>query len=189
MSQLVCIFRGAGNRRTVREVGALVKAHSPSLVFLAETRQTSVKVERMKWKLGLKGFCGVDCEGRGGGLALFWDESLRVTVLDSCKRYIDVNVEDHGSGKTWRSTFVYGEPCVEHRQRMWDHLVRLKGVSDLPWVVCGDFNEALWQHEHFLRTSRGESQMEAFRDTLFVCELIDLGFSGAPYTYDNGQLG
>uniref|UniRef100_A0A453JPI0 Endonuclease/exonuclease/phosphatase domain-containing protein n=1 Tax=Aegilops tauschii subsp. strangulata TaxID=200361 RepID=A0A453JPI0_AEGTS len=118
MSHLFWNCRGAGNRRTVREVGALVKAHSPSLVFLSETRQTSVKVERMKWKLGLKGFCGVDCEGRGGGLALFWDESLQVIVLDSCKRYIDISVLDQGSGKTWRSTFVYGEPRVEHRQRM-----------------------------------------------------------------------
>uniref|UniRef100_A0A453RQK7 Uncharacterized protein n=1 Tax=Aegilops tauschii subsp. strangulata TaxID=200361 RepID=A0A453RQK7_AEGTS len=118
MSHLFWNCRGAWNRRTVHEVGALVKAHSPSLAFLAKTRQPSAKVERMKWKLGLKGFYGVDSEGRGGGLALFWDESLYVTVLDSCKRYIDVTVVDQGSGKTWRSTFVYGEPCVEHRQRM-----------------------------------------------------------------------
>ena len=62
-------------------------------------------------------------------------------------------------------------------------------MLDAPWLMAGDFNEALWQHEHFSRISRGESQMEAFRDTLFVCELLDLGFSGAPYTYDNGQLG
>ena len=81
MSDLFWNWRGAGNRWTVREVGALVKAHSPRLFFLAETRQTSVKVERMKWKLGLKGFCGVDCEGRGGGLAWVWDESLQVTVM------------------------------------------------------------------------------------------------------------
>lgn len=31
--------------------------------------------------------------------------------------------------------------------------------------------------------------MIAFRDALTVCELVDLGFSGVPYTYDNGQLG
>ena len=189
MSQLVWNFRGVGNHRTVREVGALVKSHSPSFVFLAETRQTCAKIERLRWRLGLKGFCGVDCKGRGGGLALFWDEAFQVTVLDSCTRYIDVSILDQGSGKQWRSTFVYGEPRVEHRQRMWDHLIRLKGVSHLPWVVCGDFNEALWQHEHFSRTNRRESQMEAFRDALEVCELVDLGFSGVPYTYDNGQLG
>ncbi|XP_073360109.1 uncharacterized protein [Aegilops tauschii subsp. strangulata] len=30
--------------------------------------------------------------------------------------------------------------------------------------------------------------MEAFKDTVFMCELVDLGFSGMPYTYDNGQI-
>ena len=93
-----------GNRRTVREVRALVKAHSPRLVFLAETRQPSRKVEGLRWKLGLKGFCGVDSDGRGGGLALFWDESLTVRVLESCSRFIDVVVLDQGVGKSWRST-------------------------------------------------------------------------------------
>ncbi|KAE8821732.1 hypothetical protein D1007_00140 [Hordeum vulgare] len=188
MSHLFWNCRGVGNRRIVREVRALVKAHSPRLVFLAETRQPSAKVESLRWKLGLKGFCGVDSDGRGG-LALLWDESLTVTVLESCSRFIDVVVLDQGVGKSWRSTFVYGEPRIENRQRMWDHLVRLKNTSALPWVLCGDFNEAMWQHEHFSRTSRAENQMMAFRDALQLCEVVDLGFLGVPYMFDNGQQG
>jgi hypothetical protein len=31
--------------------------------------------------------------------------------------------------------------------------------------------------------------MEAFREVLFDCDLIDLGFSGTPYTYDNKRHG
>ena len=61
----------------VHEVVALTKPNSPKSVFLSKTRQTSVNIERLKLRLGLKGFCGVDCDGRGGGLALFWDDSLR----------------------------------------------------------------------------------------------------------------
>lgn len=56
-------------------------------------------------------------------------------------------------------------------------------------MVCGDFNEAMWQHEHFSRSLRGEIQMEAFRDVLIDCELVDLGFSGASHTYDNVHQG
>lgn len=55
--------------------------------------------------------------------------------------------------------------------------------------MCGDYNEALWQHEHLSRTMRSESQMSAFRDCLLMCELEDLGFSGIPYTSNNGQDG
>ncbi|XP_073351872.1 uncharacterized protein [Aegilops tauschii subsp. strangulata] len=54
-------------------------------------------------------------------------------------------------------------------------------------MVCGDFNEPLWQHEHLSRTERSEAQMIAFRDCLEMCELEDLGFSGIPFTYNNGQ--
>ena len=89
---------------------ALSKANNPKLVFLCETRKASNRVENLRWRLGLKGFHGVCSDGRSGGLALFWDKSLSVTVLDSCQRYIDVSVADIGAGIEWRSTFVYGEP-------------------------------------------------------------------------------
>ncbi|XP_073360676.1 uncharacterized protein [Aegilops tauschii subsp. strangulata] len=62
-------------------------------------------------------------------------------------------------------------------------------MSREPWVMCGDFNEALWQHEHLSRSARAEAQMAASRDCLQICELEDLGFSGIPYTYDDGQAG
>lgn len=112
-----------------------------------------------------------------------------MNVLDACNRYIDVNILDGGSGISWRGTFVYGEPRVENRQHMWDHLCRLRAISQEPWFVCSDYNEALWQHEHLSRSMRSETQMSAFRDHLLLCELEDIGFSGFPYTYTNSQDG
>lgn len=56
-------------------------------------------------------------------------------------------------------------------------------------MIIGDFNETLWQFEHFSVSKRGEAQMRAFRDVLQICELVDLGFSGVPYTYDNRREG
>ncbi|XP_071678929.1 uncharacterized protein [Lolium perenne] len=42
---------------------------------------------------------------------------------------------------------------------------------------------------HFSTTKRSESQMLDFRDMLETCELVDLGFSGLPFTYDNKRQG
>ena len=53
----------------------------------------------------------------------------------------------------------------------------------------GDFNEAMWQFEHFSETRRNERRMEAFRDVLATCDMHDLGFSGLPWTFDNRQTG
>ena len=71
------------------------------------------------------------------------------------------------------------------RHLMWTKLRRLKTTSNLPWLVIGDFNEAMWDFEHLSITPRAEAQMVAFRDMLEVCELVDLGFTGLPVTYDN----
>jgi len=86
-------------------------------------------------------------------------------------------------------TFVYGEPRVEDRHLMWELMQRIKHKSCDPWVVLGDFNEAIWQFEHFSATKRGEKQMEDFRDVLGLCGLQDLGFSGLPWTYDTNRGG
>ena len=142
---------GGGGHRTVREVLALCKANSPGLVFLSETRQASSKME-IKFRLQMRGFAGVSSDGLSGGLALYWDENLQVTVLDSCARYIDMRIVDAANDKTWRTTYVYGEPRVENRHRMWSAMSNLRAISSEPWLVCGDFNEALWQHEHLCHT-------------------------------------
>uniref|UniRef100_A0A453EYZ0 Reverse transcriptase domain-containing protein n=1 Tax=Aegilops tauschii subsp. strangulata TaxID=200361 RepID=A0A453EYZ0_AEGTS len=72
---------------------------------------------------------------------------------------------------------------------MWSTIQNLKAINDLPWLVIGDFNEAMWNFEHLSLTPRPEPQMAAFRDTLILCELVDLGFVGVPYTYDNMRSG
>jgi hypothetical protein len=72
---------------------------------------------------------------------------------------------------------------------MWPALCALKASSTLPWFVAGDLNEALWQHEHLSVCLSREKKMIAFRDTLMVCELKDIGFRGIPFTYDNKRRG
>jgi hypothetical protein len=72
---------------------------------------------------------------------------------------------------------------------MWDALRHLKSLSNLPWLVVGDFNEVLWPEEHFSNSPRPVPQMEAFREALSDCNLTDLGFAGTPYTYDNKRSG
>jgi hypothetical protein len=86
-------------------------------------------------------------------------------------------------------TFMYGEPQVEDRKHVWELLHRIKDKVDIPWIVMGDFNEAMWQFEHFSNTRRGKRQMEDFWAVLEFCGLHYLGFSGLPWTFDNKRGG
>ena len=81
--------RGGGNSRAVRELATVCQSRSPMFVFLCETRQKETKMRRIRNRLGLKGFCGVDSDGLSEGLALYWYESLHVDVLDKSNRFID----------------------------------------------------------------------------------------------------
>lgn len=56
-------------------------------------------------------------------------------------------------------------------------------------MLIGDFNEAMWQFEHFSQCPRPEKQMLDFREVLSHCDLHDTGFSGLPWSYNNNQAG
>jgi nitrate reductase assembly molybdenum cofactor insertion protein NarJ len=90
------------------------------------------RVKNLRWRFGLKGCLAVDSKGKHGGLALFWYENIQVDLLAIDERYIDVFVRENSSSDPWRATFIYGEPRVEDRHRMWEILQRLKSRSNDP---------------------------------------------------------
>lgn len=189
MNALVYSCRGLGKSQTVHDLDALVCRYNPKVVFLSETMISKSRVKNLRWRLGLKYCLAVDSNGKRCGLALFWDEHLQVNLLEIGECFIDVQIMEEPGAEPWRATFVYGEPKVEDRHKMWEILMRIKDKSADPWLVVGDFNEAMWQFEHFSATRRGERQMENFLDMLDYCELMDVGFNGIPWTYDNKKPG
>jgi len=156
MNALAWNCRGLWNSRIVQELCNYVKLHHPKLVFLSETRMSASRSKNLQWKIGLKHSLAVDSDGLSGGIVLFWDESISVSLLSQGERYIDVLVHDNPEDAPWRATFVYGEPRVENRRNMWELLRSLCGAWSGPWMVLGDFNEAMWQYEHFSETPRAE---------------------------------
>lgn len=147
------------------------------------------RASNLKWRLGLCNSLAVSSDGLSGGLALFWYESISVSLLSQGDRYFDVSIKEEPTDAPWRATFVYGEPCVENRKKMWDLMRDLCGVWQGPWLLLGDFNEEMWQYEYFSETPRPEYQMMDFREVLSHCDLHDLGFSGLPWTFNNNQGG
>jgi hypothetical protein len=137
----------------------------------------------------MKGCITVKGVGTGGGLALFFMEDVEVNLLSYSPRHIDVHVHGGPFGVRWRGIFVYGEPKPSERHHMWTLWKRIKNNSAEPSVMLGDFNEAMWQAEHFSNTKRSERQMLDFGEALSFYDLHDLGFTGMPWTFDNKQRG
>jgi hypothetical protein len=120
---------------------------------------------------------------------LYWDDSIRIEILSYELHHIDTLIWSGDHHAWWRGTFVYGESRAHDKHNMWELIRRVKPRSRAPWLMIGDFNESMWQFEHFSTAKRSERHMLDFREVLSYCDLHDLGFSGRPWMDDNRQNG
>jgi hypothetical protein len=189
MSLLCWNCRGLGQPRIVQELVRLVRELSPKIVFISETRQQATRVNNLKNRLAMDNCFLVDGKGKGGGLALYWDNSIKFSIVSYTMHHIDTLIWDGDHHASWRGTFAYGEPRVQDRHKLWKLLERLKPCSSASWLVIGDFNKVMWNFEHFSARRNPAIQMQDFLEVLSHCDLHDLGYSGLPWTYDNKQAG
>jgi hypothetical protein len=81
MNALVWNCWGLGNPQTVHDLCSLVQQHHPKLVFLSETKMSNSRASNLRCRLGLRNYLAVSSNGLSGGLALFWDENLDISLL------------------------------------------------------------------------------------------------------------
>ncbi|XP_072066985.1 uncharacterized protein [Arachis hypogaea] len=143
--------RGLGNPWAIRALNKLIKQKAPNLVFLMETRKKSEEIMRLRYKGEMQNVVGVDYNGdgrqRGGGLAVLWNREIDVNITSMSKNHIDMVIQARGSNHKWRATEFYGWPENQNKQASWELLRSLGQASAMPWVVFGDFNQVLNQHE------------------------------------------
>lgn len=78
---------------------------------------------------------------------------------------------------------------MEKRKQSWSLLKRLsdENPSNLSWIIGGDFNEIMYNHEKEGRAERRESVMEDFLEAIDYYKLMDLGFEGCKFTWFRGR--
>jgi exonuclease III len=182
MSILSWNCRGLGNPRIVQDFRRMVKEKRPNIVFIMETKLRKRKLETIRLKVGFANMFVVDCVGRSGGLALFWEEGWGVEVQNYSHRHINAIVHDQNLAIDWKFTGFYGHPNPAKRHEAWDLLKFLARLAPEPWICIGDFNEVLTMSEKLGGNIRHNHLLEAFRQTLEVCGLTDLGFIGPKFT-------
>ncbi|KAK9990782.1 hypothetical protein SO802_025767 [Lithocarpus litseifolius] len=90
---------------------------------------------------------------------------------------------------SWRITGFYGKPEEHLRHETWDLLKHLSTRTSTPWLCIGDYNKILSAEEKDGRLPKPMHFMREFRSTLLHCGLIDLGYTGNIFTWDNGREG
>ncbi|XP_019166597.1 PREDICTED: uncharacterized protein LOC109162331 [Ipomoea nil] len=151
-----------------------------------ETKVGRVHAERIRVTLGFDGMFYVDISGLSGGLALLWRRNNTASLLSFSKTHIDIEVTIPGF-PNWRMTCYYGFPERNRRNESWELLRSLASRSDLPWVVMGDFNDLLYQHEKRGGNPHLSSLLRGFGDTIEDCVLSQMPMEGYQFTWEKGQ--
>lgn len=174
--------QGLGNGPAIRGLLDVRKREDPDVLFLSETRMVRDRIEWLRWKLEMPHMVVKDCNGKGGGLALFWKRGVDVKLTGFVSRYhIDTEITEQ-DGFVWRFTGVYGEPKTEEKDKTWQLMRTLKHQNNNPWLCAGDFNEILHSWEKEGGPNRSQSCLDKFKMTLEDCGLYDLGFMGDVFT-------
>ncbi|CAA7027944.1 unnamed protein product [Microthlaspi erraticum] len=80
-------------------------------------------------------------------------------------------------------TFVYGDPVRECRGRVWESLVQLSFHQRGSWLMIGDFNEIMGNHEKRGGRRRAESSFLDFRNMINDCGMLEFPFKGNPLSW------
>ncbi|XP_074356304.1 uncharacterized protein LOC141696006 [Apium graveolens] len=164
---------GLGNPRTVRALWDMVKSHKPNILFLMETLSYKERIKHLCGKMGFDNHWTVECVGRSGGIALFWKSNVKCIVCNQGINFIDVQITNVNEVK-WRLTGFYGFPERARKREVWGLLKMLAGVSDLPWVVVGDFNDMVNISDKKGNYAHPQSFLDGFKRTIEECGLIEL---------------
>lgn len=82
--------QGLGSPLTIQSLRVLVTQEKPSLVFLMETKNKEQKVLKLRRKLKFQNSYLVNPIGIGGGMALFWNDQLEISVEAATDHFIHV---------------------------------------------------------------------------------------------------
>ena len=151
--------RGLGNGPAIRSLLDFQKREDPGVLFLSETKLDEKRLQWFRWKLGLTNMVAKDCEGRSGGLALFWRKGIDLTAGLKSRYHIDATITQP-DGFKWRFTGIYGDPKAENRENTWKLLRNISHHSKLPWICAGDFNEILFDFEKEGGVARPQRQID-----------------------------
>ncbi|XP_021833608.1 uncharacterized protein LOC110773399 [Prunus avium] len=174
--------RGAGKDKCASTIKDLKKAYAIDVFAVLEPRISGSRALNVAKNLGFSHYHIVDAIGFSGGVWLLWNDfSVSLQVIAHSSQSITAIV--HFRNKWWLLTVVYANPHSRIRESLWTYFDGLAKASNLPWLVMGDFNDTVCATEKC--GGNFDPGGSSFVNWIDRNQLIDLGFSGAKFTWCN----
>jgi exonuclease III len=175
--------RGLSTPSAIPNLRSLAQGHKPDILFLSETLSKSQSMERIRVSLKFNSCLAIDVEGRSGGLAVMWKDTIDCRVMNYSRNFVNLIVKEKEEEQEWRLTCYYGYPERGRRRQAWNLLRELRDMSELPWCIIGDFNDLLAQADKRGIHPHPNWLCNGFRSAVCDCDLTDIQLEGYPYTW------
>ncbi|KAF7830694.1 reverse transcriptase [Senna tora] len=153
--------------------------YRPNVVFISETRIEGWRANSVINTLGFDSHFKVDPIGYAGGLWILWDTAnVKLTVVEHTFQEVHAIMEVN-SQAPFLASFIYASPDLVRRKYVWQNLTKIAEACNLPWVVCGDFNEVLYPEEKWGGNPASFNRIREFKSCVEKCGLTNLGFPEA----------
>lgn len=183
-------YRGLGHPSTVRSLKGFIGSHRPLFVFLSEVKCSNLEyIKKIVAQFGFQHFEFSPPAGRAGGLLLMWKDIVCIKIIVTSLSFINCMVFSKESNCAWKLTCVYGPPIPSQRNHFWDSLDLIGSAHNGPWCLIGDFNSLLNAADKKSSNAVATTSSGRFRRFLDEHGLIDLGFEGHAFTWNNKRGG
>lgn len=126
----------------------------------------------------------VDACGHKERLVLLWHESIKLEVTRYSTNHVDSTITLDTDSPKWRFARYYGYLERSRQREPWQLLRALAGLSTLPWVIKGDYNDLLHQNEKRGHHPHPNWLVTGFSEAVADCGFQDFAFTGNQYTWE-----
>ena len=189
MKLLAWNCRGLSRASAIRSLRGKIRMHSPDVLFLSETKaQPSLAVSVLN-NLGFSNMLHAPPSSSKGGLLLAWRTGVELECISFSINIINVWCYSDPLNNLWLLSCIYGPLVYKNKSGFWDSLLNVGKDFTRPWLCIGDFNMIISQSKKLGGHPYACSSNDPFHYFLDSFGMVDLGFSGNPFTWSNKRQG
>ncbi|KAK3037266.1 hypothetical protein RJ639_029678 [Escallonia herrerae] len=183
-------IRGLGCASHVRALKKDTRYLNSDILFLSETLSPSSKISPILNSLGFFNQCFIPPHGDkklSGGLCLAWKNGIDLEITFQNNNLINALVFLDPPHSPWMLSAVYGPPHWCSKRQFWENMDLIGNSFSGPWICIGDFNAISNQSEKQGGRPVQNSSPGGLNGFINNNFLLDLGFSGNPFTWTNNR--
>ncbi|XP_056697424.1 uncharacterized protein [Spinacia oleracea] len=187
----ICLWnvRGACRKDFLPAAWSIIEEQHPHVFVLFETKSDDYRAKEVMFQLKFNDYRVIPPNDKRGGIWLFWKYEVDLVLFTAETSHFHVLFNFKNIQREVLVTGMHAPSVPGVRHQLWRNLRDNLPPPETPWLLAGDLNEVTSQSEKLGGRPYRANQSRDFTNFVDAAGLIDLGFSGCPFTWTNARDG